>query len=135
MKVRALLEKHFKDMQDLEFTVEDNRLYMLQTRNGKRTGLAAVRIAVEMVERKTDHERGRDQTHPGRFVRPAARADLRSQIDRARRRRSASGLARRSGRGFRSRCFQRRGSGAARPSRRESGARAHRNFARKTCAA
>ena len=52
MKVRALLEKHFKDMQDLEFTVEDNRLYILQTRNGKRTGLAAVRIAVEMVEEK-----------------------------------------------------------------------------------
>jgi len=50
MKVRNLLEKHFKDMQDLEFTVEDNRLYILQTRNGKRTGLAAVRIAVEMVE-------------------------------------------------------------------------------------
>ncbi|MEY2490037.1 MAG: pyruvate, orthophosphate dikinase [Verrucomicrobiota bacterium] len=49
MKVRALLESHFKDMQDLEFTVEDNRLYILQTRNGKRTGLAAVRIAVEMV--------------------------------------------------------------------------------------
>jgi pyruvate,orthophosphate dikinase len=52
MKVRALLESHFKDMQDLEFTVEDNRLYILQTRNGKRTGLAAVRIAVEMVEAK-----------------------------------------------------------------------------------
>ena len=49
MKVRGLLERHFKDMQDLEFTVEDNRLYILQTRNGKRTGLAAVRIAVEMV--------------------------------------------------------------------------------------
>ncbi len=49
MKVRAILEKHFKDMQDLEFTVEDNRLYILQTRNGKRTGLAAVRIAVDMV--------------------------------------------------------------------------------------
>ena len=39
-------------MQDFEFTVEDNKLYMLQTRNGKRTGLAAVRIAVEMVEEK-----------------------------------------------------------------------------------
>ncbi|CAN5430018.1 pyruvate, phosphate dikinase [soil metagenome] len=52
MKVRSLLEKHFKDMQDLEFTVEDNRLYILQTRNGKRTGLAAVRIAVEMVEER-----------------------------------------------------------------------------------
>ncbi len=52
MKVRSILEKHFKDMQDLEFTVEDNRLYILQTRNGKRTGLAAVRIAVEMVEER-----------------------------------------------------------------------------------
>lgn len=49
MKVRELLEQHFKDMQDLEFTVEENRLYILQTRNGKRTGHAAVRIAVDMV--------------------------------------------------------------------------------------
>lgn len=52
MKVRALLEKHFRDMQDLEFTVEENRLYILQTRNGKRTGHAAVRIAVDMVDEK-----------------------------------------------------------------------------------
>jgi pyruvate, orthophosphate dikinase len=52
MKVRALLEQHFKDMQDLEFTVEENRLYILQTRNGKRTGHAAVRIAVDMVDEK-----------------------------------------------------------------------------------
>ena len=52
MKVRAILEQHFKDMQDLEFTVEDNRLYILQTRNGKRTGHAAVRIAVDMVDEK-----------------------------------------------------------------------------------
>jgi len=52
MKVRALLEKHFKDMQDLEFTVEEGRLYILQTRNGKRTGHAAVRIAVDMVGEK-----------------------------------------------------------------------------------
>ncbi|MCH8474058.1 MAG: pyruvate, phosphate dikinase [Opitutales bacterium] len=47
-KVRAKLEAHFKDVQDFEFTVENGHLYMLQTRNGKRTGLAAVRIAVEM---------------------------------------------------------------------------------------
>jgi pyruvate,orthophosphate dikinase len=46
--VRTRLEKHFKDMQDFEFTIEKGRLFMLQTRNGKRTGLAAVRIAVEM---------------------------------------------------------------------------------------
>ncbi|MEM1956249.1 MAG: pyruvate, phosphate dikinase [Candidatus Caldarchaeum sp.] len=43
------LEKHFKDMQDFEFTVENGKLYMLQTRNGKRTALAAVKIAVDMV--------------------------------------------------------------------------------------
>ncbi len=47
-----ILEQHFKDMQDLEFTVEENRLYILQTRNGKRTGHAAVRIAVDMVGEK-----------------------------------------------------------------------------------
>ena len=52
LKVRDILEKHFHDMQDLEFTIEDNRLYILQTRNGKRTGIAAVRIAVDMVKEK-----------------------------------------------------------------------------------
>ena len=52
LKVRELLEKHFRDMQDLEFTIEDNRLYILQTRNGKRTGLAAIKIAVDMVKER-----------------------------------------------------------------------------------
>ncbi len=52
LKVRDTLEKHFRDMQDLEFTIEEGRLYILQTRNGKRTGMAAVRIAVEMVKEK-----------------------------------------------------------------------------------
>src|SRR5438128_6429998 len=52
MKVRQILEHHFKDMQDLEFTVEENRLFILQTRNGKGTGHAAVRIAVDMVAEK-----------------------------------------------------------------------------------
>ncbi|MDP7011510.1 MAG: PEP/pyruvate-binding domain-containing protein, partial [Verrucomicrobiota bacterium] len=50
--IRAKLEKHFKDMQDFEFTIEDRKVFMLQTRNGKRTGLAAVRIACEMVKEK-----------------------------------------------------------------------------------
>ena len=43
------LEKHYRDMQDFEFTIQDSKLYMLQTRNGKRTGLAAVRVAIDMV--------------------------------------------------------------------------------------
>ena len=48
-QTQALLEKHYRDMQDLEFTIQERRLYMLQTRSGKRTGRAAVRIAVDMV--------------------------------------------------------------------------------------
>jgi len=50
--VARTLEAHFRDMQDLEFTVEDDTLYMLQTRTGKRTGPAAVQIAVDMVREK-----------------------------------------------------------------------------------
>jgi pyruvate,orthophosphate dikinase len=50
LRVRDLLEKSFHDMQDLEFTIEDGKLYVLQTRNGKRTGFAAVRIASDMVD-------------------------------------------------------------------------------------
>ena len=49
-EITTMLEKHYRDMQDFEFTIQDGKLYMLQTRNGKRTGPAAVRIAVEMVE-------------------------------------------------------------------------------------
>jgi len=51
-RIRVVLEKHFKDMQDFEFTIQDRKVYMLQTRNGKRTGVAAVRIACEMVKEK-----------------------------------------------------------------------------------
>ncbi len=47
--ITTRLEKHYRDVQDFEFTIQERRLYMLQTRNGKRTGPAAVRIAVEMV--------------------------------------------------------------------------------------
>ena len=46
----AILEKHYKDMQDMEFTIEDRKLYMLQTRNGKRTAVAALKIAVDQVD-------------------------------------------------------------------------------------
>jgi len=50
--VRKTLESHFKDVQDFEFTIEDGKVFMLQTRNGKRTGLAAVRFAIEMEKEK-----------------------------------------------------------------------------------
>ncbi len=48
--IRARLEKHYRDMQDIEFTIQEGKLYILQTRNGKRTAHAAVRIAVELVK-------------------------------------------------------------------------------------
>jgi pyruvate, orthophosphate dikinase len=49
-EITTRLEKHYRDMQDFEFTIQDGKLYMLQTRNGKRTGFAAVRVALQMVE-------------------------------------------------------------------------------------
>jgi pyruvate,orthophosphate dikinase len=49
-KIRGTLEKHYKDMQDIEFTIEKGKLYMLQTRNGKRTARAAIKVAVDMVK-------------------------------------------------------------------------------------
>src|SRR5262249_58395587 len=44
------LENHYRDIQDFEFTIQEGKLYMLQTRNGKRTGLAAVKVALQMVD-------------------------------------------------------------------------------------
>ena len=48
-KINKILEDHYKDMQDMEFTIEDGKLFMLQTRNGKRTAAAALKIAVDLV--------------------------------------------------------------------------------------
>jgi len=52
MKVRSILEKHFKDVQDVEFTIQEGKLFMLQTRNGKRTAAAALKFASDMVKEK-----------------------------------------------------------------------------------
>lgn len=52
LSICKTLENHFRDMQDFEFTIEDSKVFMLQTRNGKRTGVAAIRIACEMVREK-----------------------------------------------------------------------------------
>ncbi len=67
MEVRRKLELHFRDMQDIEFTIQKNRLYMLQTRNGKRTVAASLRMAVEMAR-----EGLIDQAEAVRRVNPAA---------------------------------------------------------------
>ena len=52
MKVRSILEKHFKDVQDVEFTIQEGKLFMLQTRNGKRTAAAALKFSMDMVKEK-----------------------------------------------------------------------------------
>ncbi len=69
LRVRDLLEKRFRDMQDLEFTIEDGKLFLLQTRNGKRTGFAAVRIATDMVdEGLIDEEEAVARVEPEQLV-------------------------------------------------------------------
>jgi pyruvate,orthophosphate dikinase len=67
LQVRATLEAHYKDMQDIEFTVQQHKLYMLQTRNGKRTAAASLRMAVEMA-----HEGLIDQKEAVMRVNPAS---------------------------------------------------------------
>ncbi|MEO2020637.1 MAG: pyruvate, phosphate dikinase, partial [Pirellulaceae bacterium] len=57
LKIKTILEKHYKDIQDIEFTIERGHLYMLQTRTGKRTGAAAVKIACDMVKEKLISEK------------------------------------------------------------------------------
>jgi len=57
MRIKDLLESHYKDVQDIEFTIEKGKLYMLQTRTGKRTGAAAVKIACDMVREKLINEK------------------------------------------------------------------------------
>ncbi len=57
VNIRNKLEKHYKDMQDIEFTIQDGKLYMLQTRTGKRNGVAAIRMAVEMCEQGLINEK------------------------------------------------------------------------------
>ena len=59
LEINDRLENHYKDMQDIEFTIEEGTLFMLQTRNGKRTAAAAVKIACDMVKEKLIARKGR----------------------------------------------------------------------------
>jgi pyruvate,orthophosphate dikinase len=69
VQIAERLEKHYKDMQDLEFTIERGKLYMLQTRNGKRTGAAAIKIAVDLVnEGVIDEKTAVQRVPPGDLV-------------------------------------------------------------------
>ncbi|WP_137124713.1 pyruvate, phosphate dikinase [Roseomonas sp. HF4] len=66
VQVRETLERHYRDMQDIEFTVQSNKLYMLQTRNGKRTAAASLKIAVDMArEGLIDHTEAVKRVNPG----------------------------------------------------------------------
>ncbi len=92
-EIRRKLEKHYRDVQDIEFTIQKGKLWMLQTRNGKRTGFAAVRIAVDMVEEGliTQGRGAVGRPHPAGRPEPAPAADLRPGRRSARQRRAAAG--------------------------------------------
>ena len=83
-RICGVLEKHYRDMQDLEFTVEQGKLWMLQTRSGKRTAKAALRIAVELAGEKPDHPRRGGDAGRSRSARPAPASDHRSRMPSAR---------------------------------------------------
>ena len=103
------LERHYKDVQDFEFTIQENTLYMLQTRNGKRTGLAAVNIAVDMCDEGLISRKEALLKRRAAGARPAAAPDLRPEGQEGRRGRGQgpAGLARRGG--GRHRVHRRRG--------------------------
>ena len=66
LEIKDMLESHYRDVQDIEFTIENGTLFMLQTRNGKRTGAAAVKIACDMVQGKADRRKDGRAPHSGR---------------------------------------------------------------------
>ena len=126
--IRQTLEKHFKDVQDFEFTIQDGIVFMLQTRNGKRTAMAALKFSMDMFKEKLIDWKTAIMRNPGRPARPVARADLRC-------RRSGEGEgdrhgpAGRSGRGVGPDLSQRRSRGGGGRQGREGAARPHRNVA------
>ena len=77
--VRRKLESHYRDMQDIEFTVQQGRLWMLQTRSGKRTAAAALKIAVDMVSEGLIDKRQAMRRDRSVLARPAAASDPRSE--------------------------------------------------------
>jgi hypothetical protein len=79
MKVRQKLEKHFKDVQDVEFTIQEGKLFMLQTRNGKRTAAAALKFSMDMVKEKLIDWETAILRNPADQLDQLARPDLRSR--------------------------------------------------------
>ena len=111
------LEEHYQDVQDIEFTVEDNALYLLQTRSAKRTAAAAVKSAVDMVDEGIDLARAGGDAHRSGAARPAVASDDRSD---GRLGGGGQGTERLAGRGLRE---DRAGRGHCRATRRGGGER------------
>ena len=84
VRIYGILEKHYRDMQDMEFTVETGKLWMLQTRNGKRTAKAALRIAVELASEGLITQEEAVMPRRAGGARPAAASDHRSRRPSAR---------------------------------------------------
>ncbi len=97
-RIHAKLERHYRDMQDMEFTVEQGKLWMLQTRNGKRTAQAALRIAVELAQEKLITREEAVTRVDACGARSAAASDHRSECRAQGHRHRPAGLA---GRGLR----------------------------------
>ena len=117
-RIYGALERHYRDMQDLEFTVEQGKLWMLQTRSGKRTAKAALRIAVELANEKLITQGRGGGAHRSGLARPAPASDHRSQRRAQRDRDRPAGVA---GRGLRrDRVLLRRGRRSSRPTARRS---------------
>ena len=76
LEIKDKLEQHYRDVQDIEFTIERGTLFMLQTRNGKRTGAAAVKIACDMVKEELIDEKTAVHADSGRRPDPTAAAEL-----------------------------------------------------------
>ena len=95
VRATKLLEKHYRDMQDMEFTVERGKFWMLQTRNGKRTARAALRVAVEMANEGVIDRRGGDRPHRAGLARPVAASYPRPEGRAENHRHRPAGFARR----------------------------------------
>jgi pyruvate,orthophosphate dikinase len=80
-EITGKLERHYRDMQDFEFTIEEGKLYMLQTRNGKRTGPAAVRVAVDMVDEGMIEQEGSCAARAAPAARPTSAPGVRCGVD------------------------------------------------------
>ena len=127
-RIYNVLERHYRDMQDLEFTVEQGKLWMLQTRSGKRTAKAALRIAVELANEGLISKERCDPAHRSAHPRSAAAPDHRPARASARHRDGPAGVARRRKR--RDRFFAGRSS-AAQSRRQEGRSGARRDIARR----